>query len=321
MENQIISTYQAPFGFRSGHLQSIYPSLFRKFDTSFYQRERILTADDDFLDLDWSRVKSDRLVIISHGLEGSSHRPYIVGMVRKVNNAGWDALAWNFRSCSGEPNRQLKFYHSGATADLDLVVSHAAASGQYREIYLVGFSMGGNLTLVFLGQKSKTINAPVKKAVVFSVPCDLKSSSERLARISNVIYMRRFLNQLHGKIRIKMSQFPGQISDTNYEQINSFKAFDDRYTAPIHGFKDAEDYWKQCSSKQFIPQIRVPVLIVNAANDPFLAPECFPVAEADANPYVSLEIPASGGHVGFVSLNKDGEYWSEQRTIEFLSQS
>jgi predicted alpha/beta-fold hydrolase len=313
------STYQPPFLLKNGHLQTIYPSLFRKFDTSFYKRERISTPDDDFLDLDWSRIGSEKIAIISHGLEGNSQRSYVVGMVKALNQHGWDALAWNFRGCSGEINRQLRFYHSGSTDDLDCVINRVLKQGKYKSLVLIGFSMGGNLSLVYLGQKGSNINPLIKKAVVFSVPCDLAGSSYQIAKPMNRMYLWRFLRMLHEKVKTKMTLFPGQINDDNYSEIKSFRDFDNRYTAPIHSFTSAEDYWDKCSSKQFICKIQIPTLIVNAGNDPFLSPSCYPLNETSISIHVFLEIPKSGGHVGFVEFNQEKMYWSEKRALQFLA--
>ncbi len=252
-------------------------------------------------------------------MEGSSHRPYVLGMARALHRKGWDVLAWNFRSCSGEMNRKLRFYNSGETDDLQTVIKHGQASKNYDEITLVGFSMGGNQILVYLGEQAKAAVGKISMACVFSVPCHLKSSAEKLAAITNKIYMKRFLKFLHQKIKIKMTMFPGQIDDKDFHHIKSFKDFDDRYTSRIHGFKDAEDYWQKCSSKFFIREIKIPTLLINALNDPFLAAECFPFAEIKENEFVQMETPKAGGHVGFVSFNKAGEYWSEQRAVEFLN--
>jgi len=317
--NEIPIPYKPPILFRNGHTQSIYPSLFRHFDIRFYQRERIYTPDEDFLDLDWSPIGSNRLAIISHGLEGSSDRGYAVGMVKALNNNGWETLAWNFRSCSGEINWQLRSYHSGAIDDLELVINHALQNSSYQTVALIGFSMGGNLTLVYLGKRQNEIPSAIKKAVVFSTPCDLKGSAKQLEKWSNTIYMKRFLNLLHQKIKAKMKIMPDKINDHNYDRIKNFRQFDDRYTAPIHGFVNAEDYWQKCSSKQFIPQINIPTLIVNAKNDPFLSESCYPIEEASMNANVTLEIPDHGGHVGFVLFNKEKMFWSEKRAIHFLN--
>jgi len=309
------SPYCPVFPFGNGHIQTIYPVLFRKIPSLVYTRERITTADDDFLDLDWSTPGNNRLAIVSHGLEGNSTRTYVKAMVQALNHGGWDALAWNYRSCSGEPNRQLRSYHNGATDDLARVIDHARKKGKYKEIALVGFSLGGNLTLVHLGRDR--VDPIVKKAVVFSVPCDLAASAEALEKPSNRLYMKRFLVLLHRKIKEKMAIMPHALDDKGYDRIKTFRQFDDRYTAPIHGFKDARDYWEKCSSLQFIPKIDRPCLIINALNDPFLPQECFPIAQAGQNPNITLKLPKSGGHVGFVSFK--GRYWSEDQAVWFLN--
>ncbi len=314
------SSYRPPFLFGNGHLQTIYPSFARTLSPDLYRRERITTPDDDFLDLDWARIGSNKLAILSHGLEGSAHRPYMIGMARMLNRHGWDALAWNYRGCSGETNRQLRMYHNGSIDDLDTVIMHALKGGTYRTAALIGFSLGGNLSLLYLGSKGSALDSRIRKAATFSVPCDLAAGARELSRPRNCVYMRDFLNSLHGKIKEKMKILPGVISDDGYGRIRDFKAFDDRYTAPIHGFKDAEDYWYQCSSGRFLSGVTVPTLIVNAVDDPFLAGGCYPVSQAEGSEYVHLELPRSGGHVGFVSFNADGSYWSEQRAIEFLEQ-
>ena len=314
------STYCPPFLLGNGHVQTVLPVMYRSIHGVIYTRERISTWDNDFLDLDWSRTGSDRLAVISHGLEGNTCRAYVKGMVRAVNQAGWDALAWNYRGCSGEPNRQLRSYHNGATDDLAWVIGHAAASRPYEQIALIGFSLGGNLILVHLGRD--TVHPKVSKAVVFSVPCDLEASARELARPVNTIYMRRFLKLLRHKIteKNKLLRHP-VLDDTGYEKIRDFKGFDDRYTAPIHGFKNAEDYWHSCSSLQFIPSIQHPCAIINAVNDPFLPRECFPVAQAENNRHVTLQMPESGGHVGFIAFNPSGFYWSEMQAVALLKKN
>lgn len=305
---------------QNAHVQTVYPTLFRKCEPVNYQRERILTDDDDFLDLDWSQIGSSKLAILSHGLEGNSRMQYVVGMVKQLNQHGWDALAWNYRSCSGEINRQLRFYHNGVTDDLDRVIQRAQSTEQYNQIALIGFSLGGNLTLNYLGWNSASLSSLIARAVVFSVPCDLTASSGELAKPKCRLYMKRFLRSFHHKIREKMAIMPDQIDDKDFHQIKNFKDYDDRYTAPIHGFKSAEDYWIKCSSQRIIPDIRIPTLIVNAKNDPFLSGGCYPVSEAEKSNYVWLEMPASGGHVGFIEFKKQNIYWSEARAVEFLNE-
>lgn len=312
----INSDYKAPFFFRHGHVQTIYPALFRKVSHVAYLRKRIETPDRDFLDLDWSVGGSDSLAIISHGLEGNSHRAYVKGMVRAMNQEGIDALAWNFRGCGGEPNRRLRLYHNGVIDDLHTVIAHAASS--YTNIFLIGFSMGGNLTLLYLGKQAESVPEAVKGSISFSVPCDLTDGSTALERRTNTLYMKRFLKLLHEKVKTKQSQFPQDINDRNYHQLKTFRDFDGRYTAPIHGFASAEDYWRQCSCRPWLERIQVPTLIVNALDDPFLEGGCYPVEECANNPHTTLEITRDGGHVGFVALNRKGRYWSEERAVKFI---
>lgn len=312
------SYHRPPFYLFNGHLQTIIPSLFRRVPHLAYRRERIVLADGDFLDLDWSQVQGQALAIISHGLEGSSDRPYIKGMVRALNRAGIDALAWNYRSCSGESNKALRSYHMGATDDLQQVIHHALQY-PYQTLYLVGFSAGGNITLKYLGEDPANLPKQVKKAAVFSVPCDLQGCSDTLSRPENRIYLRRFLKSLKKKLALKARDYPEHLDLKGYELLRSFPDFDDRYTAPLHGFKDARDYYARCSSRQFLSAIRIPTLLVNAENDPFLSPDCFPVSEATANPNLFLEMPKAGGHVGFAQNFLANEYYSEKRAVEFLT--
>jgi len=312
------SRYRPPWLFSNGHLQTVYPSLMRKLEYGFYDRERIETSDNDFLDIDWARAGNDRVAVLSHGLEGNSHRPYVVGMAKMLNLHGWDAVAWNYRTCSEEMNRQLRMYHNATTDDLGRVVEHVLSTGAYQSLALIGFSLGGNLTLVYLGSQAHTLDTRIQKAIAFSAPCNLRSSANELARPVNRLYMKQFLDSLHEKIRKKQAMLPGLINDDDFQHVKTFKDFDDRYTAPIHGFKDAEDYWSRCSSSQFLPMITIPTLIVNAMNDPFLADGCYPVQEASRSKYVYLETPASGGHIGFIQFNKENCYWSEERAMEFL---
>ena len=313
------STYQSPWFLSYGHLQTLLPHLLRRVGAVTYQRERVDTLDHDFLDLDWIRTGSRRLAVLAHGLEGDSTRHYMLGMVNALTKRAWDAVAWNARGCSGEPNRVLRFTHSGATEDLQTVLSHILSTCDYSEIALIGFSLGGNLTLKYVGERGRHLDPRIRAAVAFSVPCDLRSSSIQLAKPANRIYMCRFLATLHKKIRALMKTMPGKIDDQGYEKMRTFKDFDDRYTAPIHGFEDAEDYWRQCSCKPYLKDIQIPALLVNARNDPFLAAPCYPIGEAKENPNLYLEMPVAGGHVGFVGFNHDREYWSETRAASFLA--
>ncbi len=305
--------YKRPSFLFSGHLETIYPALLRSVDIA-YRRERISTHDDDFLDFDWIQNNNDKLVIISHGLEGNSTRAYIKGMARALAESGFDILAWNFRGCSEEMNRQLRFYHSGATEDLHCVVAHAIQKG-YKEINLVGFSLGGNLTLKYLGERLPY--PELRKAVAFSTPLDLYTSCIKISKPANRIYSNRFLTSLKEKIIRKSKNISG-LDLKDIDKINNLILFDDRYTAPLHGFKNAIDYYSKCSSLQFLDSITIPTLIINAQNDPFLSERCYPAAAFRNHTLIRFENPLHGGHVGFAQFNKNGLYWSEERALSFL---
>jgi predicted alpha/beta-fold hydrolase len=307
--------YTPPSFLFSSHLETIFPALMRKVSLKSFTRERITTPDDDFLDLDWLQQGSDKLIIISHGLEGNSQRPYMKGMAKAFYTNGYDVLTWNYRGCGEEMNRQLRFYHSGATDDLNIVIDHAIDNKKYTTICLLGFSLGGNITLKFLGEKEP--RKEIKKAVSISVPMELKSSCEKISLPSNWIYSYRFLKSLKRKIIMKSRMMPG-LDIGGIDRIKTLQQFDDRYTAPIHGFKDAVDYYSKCSSLHFLPAIKTPTLIINTLNDPFLSKECFPVNALKDHSFVTMEILLRGGHVGFTQFNKNGLYWSEQRALAFI---
>ncbi|MCR5887107.1 alpha/beta fold hydrolase [Hymenobacter sp. J193] len=318
------SAYQPPLYMFSAHLQTIVPSLWRTVPEVRYQRERVETEDGDFLDLDWSRrpggePAADTLGIVSHGLEGNADRPYVRGMVRALNEAGFDALAWNYRSCSGEMNRLLRSYHLGETDDLDFVVRHALSKLRYKRIFLTGFSAGGNVTLKYLGEKPERVPPQVQRAAVFSVPTDLKASSHQISRLENRLYLNNFMRTLREKIRQKALLLPDQVDISRLDDLRFFPEFDDRYTAPMHGFKSADEYYEHASSGRYLGSIQVPTLLVNAQNDPFLPPACFPRDVAAQSRYVFLETPEAGGHVGFGEGSPDGSYYSERRALEFLT--
>jgi len=306
--------YRPPRWLRNGHAQSIWPSLFRTVAVQEPHPEILPTDDHDELHLDWYRQGSGRLAVLSHGLEGHSRRPYIQGLAKALLREGWDVLAWNFRSCGGVMNHQPRFYHSGATGDLDRVVKHGLAQG-YHTVGLAGFSMGGNLTLLYLAEQSEKIDSRICGAIAFSVPCDLAGSADTLARPSRRIYMRRFLKDLQLKMEEKSERFPGLIDITGFDRIRSFHEFDDRFTAPLHGFRDAQEYWAACSALWRLKDIRVPALMVNASDDPFLSAGCFPTEKTVFGSHARAEFPKWGGHVGFVEMAADGCYWSERRAV------
>ncbi len=308
--------YKPPVWHRNPHTATILPAVARSIELPKpYVRERIVTADHDFLDLDWLRSKkNEALVIISHGLEGNSHRPYVKGMARAFHNHGFDVLAWNYRGCSEEMNNQLRMYHSGATEDLEQVVEHALTK-DYQKLFLVGFSLGGNLTLKYLGEQGA--DSPVRKAVVFSVPLDLEKGARNISRTKNRIYERRFLKSLSKKVYAKHRQFPEKVDLAKLKQVRTIFDFDDLFTAPIHGFLDARHYYHVCSSKFFVDRIRTETLVINALNDPFLPSECLDHKIFHRTSNVRFETPRFGGHCGFAQKSNSKTFWSEERAIAF----
>lgn len=315
--------YVPPYLLTNPHVQSIMPSLLRPTPDVDYVRERIPTPDNDFLLIDWSFAPkpnpSRGLVIITHGLEGHSHRKYVRGMARAMNHAGWDVLARNCRGCGGETNLTPRLYHSGETDDLHTTVQHALSFKHYSRIALIGFSMGANQTLKYLGESPTRMPSEIVGAVAISAPCDLSDSATTLESSQlGKFYTEYLLRSLRDKVRQKHSLFPDIFDIDGLDAISTFREFDDRYTAPQFGFRDAMDYWEQASSRPGLSRIKVPTLILNAKDDPFLGEKCFPTSEADNNPNIFLETPKSGGHVGFIQLSDTNEFWSEKRAAEFL---
>lgn len=312
--------YRPPWPLRNRHLHTVYPTLFRRGNPPPYRRQRVELPDGDFIDLDWLRAGHDRVALLCHGLEGCSHSTYMRGMSRALHAAGWDVACFNFRGCSGEPNRLPRMYHSGATDDLRQIVETLVHAEQYTDLSLVGFSLGGNLLLKYLGERGEDLPDALRSAVALSVPIDLGASADELLKCHNRIYALRFLRLLKRKIAIKHVQHPQQIPIEGLDQIHDLIEFDDRYTAPLHGFDSARDYYRRCSSRYFLQGIRRPTLILSALDDPFLTPECFPRQAATDNPWLYLQTPSYGGHVGFVSPRLRAPFWSEQQTIDFFQQ-
>ncbi len=316
--------YLPPILFRNGNIATLYPPLFRPTpQAKAFSRERINTPDNDFLTMDRHASRSGqtrKLAIISHGLEGHSLKKYVLGMARMVTEQGYDAVCWNQRSCGGEVNKLARSYHSGETNDIHSVITHCLKNGSYDEVVLIGFSMGGNQILKYLGEAPDRVPPQVSAAATFSVPCDLSATELVIARPSRRIYLEYFMTGLRKKVQAKGEIFPNQVDPKQLKGIRSLRDFDDRYTAPLNGFADAADYYRQSSSKQFLTSVAVPTLLVNAQDDPFLPNKCYPVDEAKANPNLMLEMPKHGGHVGFVLNGAGNMYWSEKRVRDFLTE-
>ena len=301
--------------FRNNHLNTIFPTFFRHIPVLDWTRTRFQTSDNDFFDVDLAKQQSTKILILLHGLEGNSQASYIQGMAKQFHNQGWDIAALNFRGCSGEPNKTTTTYHSGFTRDLNQSVEWAES--HYKTIAIIGFSLGGNITLKYLGEKKNTISQKIIAATAISVPVDLHSSGLCLEKPNTYIYRKRFLKTLKKKVKTKRHLYPNEIDIEGTLSSKTIREFDDRFTAPIHGFNDADDYYTQSSSKQYISVIAIPTLIINARDDSFLGLDCYPYEECSANPNCTLLTPQYGGHVGFSHFSK-GPYWSERVTLKFV---
>lgn len=313
----ISSSYRTTGLFRNGHFSTIYSAKLRIAPGLQQERKRISLPDQDFLDLDFSLTKKDnrKIAILLHGMEGNAQRSYIRGQGTQLLLNDWDVCAMNYRGCSGEDNKFYYSYNAGRTNDLHSVILHLLENYGYDQIAIIGFSLGGNLLLKYLGE-GNAVPKEVKKAIAVSSPLSLKGSLERLIERQNWVYSTTFLKYLRKKYRMKMPSHPEKMSREELRKIKSLLDFDQIYTAPAHGYKDAWDYYEKNSCLQFLPEIEVPALILNARNDTFLSPLCYPVDIAENSKAIYLESPAHGGHVGF--YRPGNVYYNEERAIDFL---
>lgn len=310
----------APFYQFNAHLQTILPAILRKVKGVHYERERFTLSDGDFVDLDWIDKGSKKIVLLAHGLEGNSDRHYMKGMAKKFAQEKWDILAWNCRSCSGEMNRKVRLYNHGEINDIHEVILHALKTKSYEKVVLIGFSMGGNIIMKYLGVHGNEVPDALFKAIAYSAPCDLVTSVVLLDQPQSRFYKNRFLKKLKPKIKYKAQQHPGIIDFDNFSKITQWKDFDNFFTAPLNNYENADDFYQQGSALNFMPGIRIPTLLVNAQNDPILTPKCSPLSLCKSHDYIYLETPKEGGHVGFMT-SSGKQAWSEQRAMEFVLQS
>lgn len=314
---QNFETYKAPWIFRNPHINTIYPHLLRKYIKIDFSRTRIQTHDGDFIDLDMAGDNGQKVVVLLHGLEGSSNSHYIKGMSRTLLNSGFDVVVMNQKGCSGELNKLYSSYHSGKTDDLHEVLEHINAIYHYQDIVIVGFSLGANICLKYAGERGEQLK--ICAVIAISVPSDLEESADYLAKTSNILYMKRFMRMLRSKTKDRIKAFPNNgLTENKIDECRTFQDFDDMYTAPAHGFTNAHDYWNKSSSKQFIEGIRKPTLIINALDDPFFGTLSHPVNEVKNNDCVNLIQPKNGGHVGFSGWNLNKSLWHERVVLKFI---
>jgi predicted alpha/beta-fold hydrolase len=305
------------------HLMTAYANLARVLPRPRAVRERWELPDGDFLDVDRfaAPVAEAPLLVVCHGLESSSRAPYVRGLVAEGLRRGLGALAMNFRSCSGTLNRLARFYHSGDTGDLAYVLARLVQERPGRPIVLAGFSLGGNVITKWLGEDGDAVPAEVKAASVISVPFDLASSARIIdgPGFWSWIYRERFLFRLRQKALAKARLFPDAIDAAAVRSARTFADFDAAVTAPLHGFANAEDYWRRSSAGRYLSGVRRPLLAIASLDDPMVPPDSLPVEAASSNPWIALEVHRDGGHVGFVSgVPWRPSFWAERRACDYL---
>jgi uncharacterized protein len=313
----IKSKYKAPFLYRNQHIATILPSIFRKV-TVAYTRERIDTPDGDFLDIDWLAKGHDRAVILSHGLEGHSHRHYITATAKLFAAQGWDVIAWNCRSCSGEMNLKPRLYSHVDAPDLATVIDHVLEKHNYRRLALVGFSMGGAITLNYLTKMKVHHPRELVAAVAISAPVDVGGSSVELEKNRNIFYRKRFLKKMILRIKQKAVKFPDVFDLRGIDKISTFAEYDRRFTVPMHNCRHTGEFYKKASTHYTLDKLSIPTLLLIAENDPFMPASCYPFAVARDHEFFHLEVPKRGGHVGFTTESLKYS-WMEGRALEFIS--
>lgn len=313
------SLYSPPSFLKNPHWNTIYSSVFRLIKKEKPERRITFeTSDQDFFDVDIFNESGTSLVILLYGLESDPSSKYANSIIAHLIQENYAIAMINHRGCSGRPNKLYKTYHSGFTNDLHQFF-HSNFVKQYSEISVIGFSLGGNVSLKFAGELSDIDQKKIKNLIAISVPVDLKSSSLELERPENRIYMKRFLDRLRKKLLEKKKHTLEE--QKLLDGMKTFYEFDNYYTAPVNNYADAEEYYSVNSSKSFIPKIKISTYILNAKDDPFLGEDCYPIQEAKNNPNVHLEIPSHGGHVGFALFNRHLLHYHEKRILQFLKDS
>lgn len=316
--------YIAPPWLKGGHAQTIYPYLLAR-PAIPYRRERWELDDGDFIDIDWLDNHHDApLVVLFHGLEGSSGSHYVLSMMSMLQDLGWRGAVAHFRGCSGSPNRLPRAYHAGDSTEVDGILRRIASKnktpGANIPVFAVGVSLGGNALLKWLGEQGKRACNIVDGIVAVSVPLDLAAAGAALASGFNLLYTRHFLDTLKRKAMKKLDDFPGLFDAEAVMGCRTLYEFDNLVTAPLHGFRDTEDYWDQSSSKPWLKYVQVPTLVINALNDPFMPASALPGQNEVAREVV-LEFPEQGGHVGFLNSPFPGRLvWLPERIISFFAE-
>jgi uncharacterized protein len=317
--------YHAPWWLPGGHLQTVWASLYSPKASVTYRRERWDTTphgqpDGDFIDVDIVDGQSDKPVLVHfHGLEGSSQSQYALGFMARCQQLGWTGLVAQFRGCSGEMNRLPRAYHSGDATEIDWIVRRVAATYNKR-IFAVGVSLGGNALLKWLGERNSEAASLVQAAAAVSAPVDLMAAGEALGRGFSLNYARHFLSTMQKKAARMHANHPGAFDLAAMQAARNLREYDNIVTAPLHGYRDTDDYWTRASSKPGLADVAVPALVLNAKNDPFLPASALPL-KAAVSPQVTLHFPEEGGHVGWPASAYPGHTtWLTDRVFHFLQQ-
>ena len=314
-----MQAYAAPRWLPGGHLQTVLPVLLPPPRVPL-ARSRWETPDGDFIDVDFAgEPDAARTLVLFHGLEGGSDSHYARALSAHAPAVGWRLAMPHWRGCSGEPNRKPRAYHSGDSEEVDWILRRFSSSS--RNVSCAGVSLGGNALLKWLGERGEAARSLVRRAATVSAPIDLAAAGRALDRgLNRLIYTRHFLATLKPKSLAKLEVFPGLYDGERVRSARSFREFDDAVTAPLHGFRDADDYWSCASSAPWLERIRVPTLLLNARNDPFLPERDLLAAARKAAPCVVLEFPRTGGHAGFLGGPFPGRHaWLARRLLEFLA--
>jgi predicted alpha/beta-fold hydrolase len=312
--------FVAPRWLTNAHLQTIYAALLAPAPRIALRRERWDTPDGDFVDVDFlDGPATAPWVQLFHGLEGSSNSSYARMLMAHARARGWRGSVFHFRGCSGEPNRLARAYHSGDTVEVDWSLRRLRALAGSAPLYAAGVSLGGNAFAKWLGELGDEAVPIVQRAAVLCAPLDLMAAGEALGRGFGRVYSRNFLATLKASSLERLERHPGLYDAARVRAARSLRDFDNVVTAPLHGFRDTDDYWTRASAKPYLGGIRVPTLILNARDDPFLPAAALPRAD-EVSPAVTLEYPEHGGHVGFVSGPFPGNIeWLATRVLAFLS--
>jgi len=311
--------FHAPLWLTNRHAQTLYGALLVPAQRPLWQRQRWNSPDDDIIDVDL--LEGNRgapALVIFHGLEGNTDSRYVRVLAETAHRAGWHVVAPNFRGCGGTMNRLPRSYYAGDSAEIQWILTRAHSAHDSASLHAVGISLGGNMLLKWLGEQGEQAKNLLASAAAVAAPLDLHAVGDHLAQGFNRFYTNHFLTTLKQKARTKFNQYPGLFDLAATLKARNLREFDDHFIAPLHGFANVDDYWTRCSSKPWLPHIKVPTLLLNACDDPFIPQGVLPELQ-QCSDQVVRDFQTHGGHVGFVSGHFPGQItWMPQRVMRFF---